>query len=136
MRSIVSSVLDQRHPEQPHSAVLSFLKTASRTVAGTSPSLSTRCSPPWRRVTHSNDMKFMTVPTAGTGTSVTGSPSSSLTRCGRPLSALPAEDRVSAISLSTLDVELLATVTWMRTREARRSVSERLTGLPDACTTD
>ena len=110
MRSIVSRVLTNGTLSSP-TALYSFLKTASRTVAvdesftiNQMQSLALGV-----RHLHSNDIKFMTVPTAGTGTSGDGQ---SIVRldsdADAPLFKAFAEDRVSAYLTEHPDaVELL-----------------------------
>ena len=73
MRSIVSRVLTNGTLSSP-TALYSFLKTASRTVAvDESFTLNQMQSLALEtRHLHSNDIRFMTVPTAGTGTSTDG----------------------------------------------------------------
>ena len=110
MRSIVSRVLTNGTLSSP-TALYSFLKTASRTVAVDesftlnqiqSLALETRHL-------HSNDIAFMTVPTAGTGTSTDGQSIVTLDAdADAPLFKAFAEDRVSAYLTEHPDaVELL-----------------------------
>ena len=110
MRSIVSRVLTNGTMSSP-TALYSFLKTASRTVAVDesftlnqiqSLALETRHL-------HSNDIAFMTVPTAGTGTSTDGQSIVTLDAdADAPLFKAFAEDRVSAYLTEHPDaVELL-----------------------------
>ena len=110
MRSIVSRVLTNGTLSSP-TALYSFLKTASRTVAVDesftlnqiqSLALETRHL-------HSNDIAFMTVPTAGTGTSADGQSIVTLDAdADAPLFKAFAEDRVSAYLTEHPDaVELL-----------------------------
>jgi len=110
MRSIVSSVLTNGTLSSP-TALYSFLKTASRTVAvDESFTLNQMQSLALEtRHLHSNDMKFMTVPTAGTGTSVDGQSIVKLdSDADAPLFKAFAEDRVSAYLAEHPDaVELL-----------------------------
>ena len=110
MRSIVSRVLTNGTLSSP-TALYSFLKTASRTVAvDESFTLNQMQSLALEtRHLHSNDMKFMTVPTAGTGTSVDGQSIVKLdSDADAPLFKAFAEDRVSAYLTEHPDaVELL-----------------------------
>ena len=110
MRSIVSSVLTNGTLSSP-TALYSFLKTASRTVAvDESFTLNQMQSLALEtRHLHSNDMKFMTVPTAGTGTSVDGQSIVKLdSDADAPLFKAFAEDRVRAYLTEHPDaVELL-----------------------------
>ena len=110
MRSIVSSVLNNGTLSSP-TALYSFLKTASRTVAvDESFTLNQMQSLALEtRHLHSNDMKFMTVPTAGTGTSVDGQSIVKLdSDADAPLFKAFVEDRVSAYLAEHPDaVELL-----------------------------
>ena len=110
MRSIVSRVLTNGTLSSP-TALYSFLKTASRTVAvDESFTLNQMQSLALEtRHLHSNDMKFMTVPTAGTGTSVDGQSIVKLdSDADAPLFKAFAEDRVSAYLAEHPDaVELL-----------------------------
>ena len=110
MRSIVSRVLTNGTLSSP-TALYSFLKTASRTVAVDesftldqmqSLALGTRHL-------HSNDIMFMTVPAAGTGTSADGQSIVELAPdADTPLFKAFAEDRVSSYLAEHPDaVELL-----------------------------
>ncbi|WP_279013357.1 LCP family protein, partial [Actinomyces oris] len=110
MRSIVSRVLTNGTLSSP-TALYSFLKTASRTVAvdesftvNQMQSLALET-----RHLHSNDIAFMTVPTAGTGTSTDGQSIVMLDAdADAPLFKAFAEDRVSAYLTEHPDaVELL-----------------------------
>ena len=110
MRSIVSRVLTNGTLSSP-TALYSFLKTASRTVAvdesftiNQMQSLALET-----RHLHSNDIAFMTVPTAGTGTSADGQSIVTLDAdADAPLFKAFAEDRVSAYLTEHPDaVELL-----------------------------
>ena len=98
MRSIVSRVLTNGTLSSP-TALYSFLKTASRTVAvDESFTLNQMQSLALEtRHLHSNDIAFMTVPTAGTGTSVDGQSIVTLDAdADAPLFKAFAEDRVGA----------------------------------------
>ena len=98
MRSIVSRVLTNGTLSSP-TALYSFLKTASRTVAvDESFTLNQMQSLALEtRHLHSNDIRFMTVPTAGTGTSTDGQSIVTLDAdADTPLFNAFAEDRVSA----------------------------------------
>ena len=98
MRSIVSRVLTNGTLSSP-TALYSFLKTASRTVAvDESFTLNQMQSLALEtRHLHSNDIAFMTVPTAGTGTSTDGQSIVTLDAdADTPLFNAFAEDRVSA----------------------------------------
>ncbi|MDO4656092.1 LCP family protein [Actinomyces sp.] len=110
MRSIVSRVLTNGTLSSP-TALYSFLKTASRTVAvDESFTLNQMQSLALEtRHLHSNDIKFMTVPTAGTGTSADGQSIVTLDAdVDAPLFEAFAEDRVSAYLTEHPDaVELL-----------------------------
>lgn len=110
MRSIVSRVLTNGTLSSP-TALYSFLKTASRTVAvDESFTLNQMQSLALEtRHLHSNDIRFMTVPTAGTGTSVDGQSIVTLDAdADAPLFKAFAEDRVSAYLTEHPDaVELL-----------------------------
>ena len=110
MRSIVSRVLTNGTLSSP-TALYSFLKTASRTVAvDESFTLNQMQSLALEtRHLHSNDIAFMTVPTAGTGTSVDGQSIVTLDAdADAPLFKAFAEDRVSAYLTEHPDaVELL-----------------------------
>ena len=110
MRSIVSRVLTNGTLSSP-TALYSFLKTASRTVAvDESFTLNQMQSLALEtRHLHSNDIKFMTVPTAGTGTSADGQSIVTLDAdADAPLFKAFAEDRVSAYLTEHPDaVELL-----------------------------
>ena len=110
MRSIVSRVLTNGTLSSP-TALYSFLKTASRTVAvDESFTLNQMQSLALEtRHLHSNDIAFMTVPTAGTGTSVDGQSIVTLDAdADTPLFNAFAEDRVSAYLTEHPDaVELL-----------------------------
>ena len=110
MRSIVSRVLTNGTLSSP-TALYSFLKTASRTVAvDESFTLNQMQSLALEtRHLHSNDIKFMTVPTAGTGTSTDGQSIVTLDAdVDTPLFKAFAEDRVSAYLTEHPDaVELL-----------------------------
>ena len=110
MRSIVSRVLTNGTMSSP-TALYSFLKTASRTVAvDESFTLNQMQSLALEtRHLHSNDIKFMTVPTAGTGTSTDGQSIVTLDAdADTPLFNAFAEDRVSAYLTEHPDaVELL-----------------------------
>ena len=110
MRSIVSRVLTNGTLSSP-TALYSFLKTASRTVAvDESFTLNQMQSLALEtRHLHSNDIRFMTVPTAGTGTSTDGQSIVMLDAdADAPLFKAFAEDRVSAYLTEHPDaVELL-----------------------------
>ena len=110
MRSIVSRVLTNGTMSSP-TALYSFLKTASRTVAvDESFTLNQMQSLALEtRHLHSNDIRFMTVPTAGTGTSTDGQSIVTLDAdADTPLFNAFAEDRVSAYLTEHPDaVELL-----------------------------
>ena len=110
MRSIVSRVLTNGTLSSP-TALYSFLKTASRTVAvDESFTLNQMQSLALEtRHLHSNDIRFMTVPTAGTGTSTDGQSIVTLDAdADTPLFNAFAEDRVSAYLTEHPDaVELL-----------------------------
>ena len=110
MRSIVSRVLTNGTMSSP-TALYSFLKTASRTVAvDESFTLNQMQSLALEtRHLHSNDIRFMTVPTAGTGTSTDGQSIVTLDAdVDTPLFKAFAEDRVSAYLTEHPDaVELL-----------------------------
>ena len=110
MRSIVSRVLTNGTLSSP-TALYSFLKTASRTVAvDESFTLNQMQSLALEmRHLHSNDIRFMTVPTAGTGTSTDGQSIVTLDAdADAPLFKAFAEDRVSAYLTEHPDaVELL-----------------------------
>ena len=110
MRSIVSRVLTNGTLSSP-TALYSFLKTASRTVAvDESFTLNQMQSLALEtRHRHSNDIRFMTVPTAGTGTSTDGQSIVTLDAdADTPLFNAFAEDRVSAYLTEHPDaVELL-----------------------------
>ena len=110
MRSIVSRVLTNGTLSSP-TALYSFLKTASRTVAvDESFTLNQMQSLALEtRHLHSNDIAFMTVPTAGTGTSADGQSIVTLDAdADAPLFKAFAEDRVSAYLAEHPDaVELL-----------------------------
>ena len=110
MRSIVSRVLTNGTLSSP-TALYSFLKTASRTVAvDESFTLNQMQSLALEtRHLHSNDIAFMTVPTAGTGTSTDGQSIVTLDAdADTPLFKAFAEDRVSAYLTEHPDaVELL-----------------------------
>lgn len=110
MRSIVSRVLTNGTLSSP-TALYSFLKTASRTVAvDESFTLNQMQSLALEtRHLHSNDIAFMTVPTAGTGTSADGQSIVTLDAdADAPLFKAFAEDRVSAYLTEHPDaVELL-----------------------------
>ena len=110
MRSIVSRVLTNGTLSSP-TALYSFLKTASRTVAvDESFTLNQMQSLALEtRHLHSNDIKFMTVPTAGTGTSADGQSIVTLDAdADAPLFKAFAEDRVSSYLAEHPDaVELL-----------------------------
>lgn len=110
MRSIVSRVLTNGTLSSP-TALYSFLKTASRTVAvDESFTLNQMQSLALEtRHLHSNDIRFMTVPTAGTGTSTDGQSIVTLDAdVDVPLFEAFAEDRVSAYLTEHPDaVELL-----------------------------
>ena len=110
MRSIVSRVLTNGTLSSP-TALYSFLKTASRTVAvDESFTLNQMQSLALEtRHLHSNDITFMTVPTSGTGTSVDGQSIVKLdSDADAPLFKAFAEDRVSAYLTEHPDaVELL-----------------------------
>lgn len=110
MRSIVSRVLTNGTLSSP-TALYSFLKTASRTVAvDESFTLNQMQSLALEtRHLHSNDIRFMTVPTAGTGTSADGQSIVTLDAdADDPLFKAFAEDRVSAYLTEHPDaVELL-----------------------------
>ena len=110
MRSIVSRVLTNGTMSSP-TALYSFLKTASRTVAvDESFTLNQMQSLALEtRHLHSNDIAFMTVPTAGTGTSADGQSIVTLDAdADAPLFKAFAEDRVSAYLAEHPDaVELL-----------------------------
>ena len=110
MRSIVSRVLTNGTLSSP-TALYSFLKTASRTVAvDESFTLNQMQSLALEmRHLHSNDIRFMTVPTAGTGTSTDGQSIVTLDAdVDTPLFKAFAEDRVSAYLTEHPDaVELL-----------------------------
>ena len=110
MRSIVSRVLTNGTLSSP-TALYSFLKTASRTVAvDESFTLNQMQSLALEtRHLHSNDIAFMTVPTAGTGTSADGQSIVELAPdADTPLFKAFAEDRVSAYLTEHPDaVELL-----------------------------
>ena len=110
MRSIVSRVLTNGTMSSP-TALYSFLKTASRTVAvDESFTLNQMQSLALEtRHLHSNDIAFMTVPTAGTGTSADGQSIVTLDAdADTPLFNAFAEDRVSAYLTEHPDaVELL-----------------------------
>ena len=110
MRSIVSRVLTNGTLSSP-TALYSFLKTASRTVAvDESFTLNQMQSLALEtRHLHSNDIAFMTVPTAGTGTSADGQSIVTLDAdADTPLFNAFAEDRVSAYLTEHPDaVELL-----------------------------
>ena len=110
MRSIVSRVLTNGTLSSP-TALYSFLKTASRTVAvDESFTLNQMQSLALEtRHLHSNDITFMTVPTAGTGTSADGQSIVTLDAdADAPLFKAFAEDRVSAYLTEHPDaVELL-----------------------------
>ena len=110
MRSIVSRVLTNGTLSSP-TALYSFLKTASRTVAvDESFTLNQMQSLALEtRHLHSNDIRFMTVPTAGTGTSTDGQSIVKLdSDADAPLFKAFAEDRVSAYLAEHPDaVELL-----------------------------
>ena len=110
MRSIVSRVLTNGTLSSP-TALYSFLKTASRTVAvDESFTLNQMQSLALEtRHLHSNDIRFMTVPTAGTGTSTDGQSIVKLDAdADTPLFKAFAEDRGSAYLTEHPDaVELL-----------------------------
>ena len=110
MRSIVSRVLTNGTLSSP-TALYSFLKTASRTVAvDESFTLNQMQSLALEtRHLHSNDIRFMTVPTAGTGTSTDGQSIVTLDAdADAPLFKAFAEDRVRAYLTEHPDaVELL-----------------------------
>ena len=110
MRSIVSRVLTNGTMSSP-TALYSFLKTASRTVAvDESFTLNQMQSLALEtRHLHSNDIAFMTVPTAGTGTSADGQSIVTLDAdADAPLFKAFAEDRVRAYLTEHPDaVELL-----------------------------
>ena len=110
MRSIVSRVLTNGTLSSP-TALYSFLKTASRTVAvDESFTLNQMQSLALEtRHLHSNDIAFMTVPTAGTGTSADGQSIVTLDAdADAPLFKAFAEDRVRAYLTEHPDaVELL-----------------------------
>ena len=110
MRSIVSRVLTNGTLSSP-TALYSFLKTASRTVAvDESFTLNQMQSLALEtRHLHSNDIAFMTVPTAGTGTSADGQSIVTLDAdADAPLFKAFVEDRVSAYLTEHPDaVELL-----------------------------
>lgn len=110
MRSIVSRVLTNGTLSSP-TALYSFLKTASWTVAvDESFTLNQMQSLALEtRHLHSNDIRFMTVPTAGTGTSTDGQSIVTLDAdADTPLFNAFAEDRVSAYLTEHPDaVELL-----------------------------
>ena len=110
MRSIVSRVLTNGTLSSP-TALYSFLKTASWTVAvDESFTLNQMQSLALEtRHLHSNDIRFMTVPTAGTGTSTDGQSIVTLDAdADAPLFKAFAEDRVSAYLTEHPDaVELL-----------------------------
>ena len=110
MRSIVSRVLTNGTLSSP-TALYSFLKTASRTVAvDESFTLNQMQSLALEtRHLHSNDIRFMTVPTAGTGTSADGQSIVTLDAdADAPLFKAFAEDRVRAYLTEHPDaVELL-----------------------------
>ena len=110
MRSIVSRVLTNGTLSSP-TALYSFLKTASRTVAvDESFTLNQMQSLALEtRHLHSNDIKFMTVPTSGTATSADGQSIVTLDAdADAPLFKAFAEDRVSAYLTEHPDaVELL-----------------------------
>ena len=110
MRSIVSRVLTNGTLSSP-TALYSFLKTASRTVAvDESFTLNQMQSLALEtRHLHSNDIAFMTVPTAGTGTSADGQSIVTLDAdADAPLFKAFAEDRVSTYLTEHPDaVELL-----------------------------
>ena len=110
MRSIVSRDLTNGTLSSP-TALYSFLKTASRTVAvDESFTLNQMQSLALEtRHLHSNDIRFMTVPTAGTGTSTDGQSIVTLDAdADTPLFNAFAEDRVSAYLTEHPDaVELL-----------------------------
>lgn len=110
MRSIVSRVLTNGTMSSP-TALYSFLKTASRTVAvDESFTLNQMQSLALEtRHLHSNDIRFMTVPTAGTGTSADGQSIVTLDAdADAPLFKAFAEDRVRAYLTEHPDaVELL-----------------------------
>ena len=110
MRSIVSRVLTNGTLSSP-TALYSFLKTASRTVAvDESFTLNQMQSLALEtRHLHSNDIAFMTVPTAGTGTSADGQSIVTLDAdADTPLFNAFAEDRVSTYLTEHPDaVELL-----------------------------
>ena len=110
MRSIVSRVLTNGTLSSP-TALYSFLKTASWTVAvDESFTLNQMQSLALEtRHLHSNDIAFMTVPTAGTGTSTDGQSIVTLDAdADTPLFNAFAEDRVSAYLTEHPDaVELL-----------------------------
>lgn len=110
MRSIVSRVLTNGTLSSP-TALYSFLKTASRTVAvDESFTLNQMQSLALEtRHLHSNDIRFMTVPTAGTGTSTDGQSIVTFDAdADTPLFNAFAEDRVSAYLTEHPDaVELL-----------------------------
>lgn len=110
MRSIVSRVLTNGTLSSP-TALYSFLKTASWTVAvDESFTLNQMQSLALEtRHLHSNDIRFMTVPTAGTGTSTDGQSIVMLDAdADAPLFKAFAEDRVSAYLTEHPDaVELL-----------------------------
>ena len=110
MRSIVSRVLTNGTLSSP-TALYSFLKTASRTVAvDESFTLNQMQSLALEtRHLHSNDIRFMTVPTAGTGTSTDGQSIVTLDAdADTPLFNAFAEDRVTAYLTEHPDaVELL-----------------------------
>ena len=110
MRSIVSRVLTNGTMSSP-TALYSFLKTASRTVAvDESFTLNQMQSLALEtRHLHSNDIAFMTVPTAGTGTSADGQSIVTLDAdADAPLFKAFAEDRVSTYLTEHPDaVELL-----------------------------
>lgn len=98
MRSIVSRVLTNGTLSSP-TALYSFLKTASRTVAvDESFTLNQMQSLALEtRHLHSNDIRFMTVPTAGTGTSTDGQSIVTLDAdADTPLFKAFAEDRVGS----------------------------------------
>ena len=98
MRSIVSRVLTNGTLSSP-TALYSFLKTASRTVAvDESFTLNQMQSLALEtRHLHSNDIAFMTVPTAGTGTSADGQSIVTLDAdADAPLFKAFAEDRVGS----------------------------------------
>ena len=115
MRSIVSRVLTNGTLSSP-TALYSFLKTASRTVAvDESFTLNQMQSLALEtRHLHSNDIAFMTVPTAGTGTSADGQSIVTLDAdADAPLFKAFAEDRVSAYLTEHPDAVELLPATWL-----------------------